>query len=229
MSRILIVSAIMPAVILMTYVYKKDHTTKEPLGLLLLLIGGGIVAALLAGRLESLGEIILSSTKRSVKLYNFLYYFFVVALAEEGCKYLLLRKISWSSNSFDSTYDGIIYATFISLGFALYENILYVFRYGLSVAITRAFTAIPGHFCFGVLMGVFYGAAKRYSNMYDEENRKQNGKLALLVPILVHGLYDYLIVSNAKYSSLLFIVGLILLIISCVKIVKKVSAHDIDI
>ena len=48
----------------------------------------------------------------------------------------------------------------VLLGFAAFENVKYIFNYGLSVAFTRAILAIPGHMSFAVFMGVFYGRAK---------------------------------------------------------------------
>ena len=88
-------------------------------------------------------------------------YFGVVAFSEEGAKYFLLKRRTWNSAAFNCQFDGVVYAVFVSLGFALWENISYVLMYGLSTALVRAVTAVPGHACFGVFMGVWYGLAKR--------------------------------------------------------------------
>lgn len=90
--------------------------------------------------------------------------FVIVAIAEESSKYFFLKKRTWNNPEFNCQYDGVVYAVFVSLGFALWENINYVLSYGFSTAIVRAITAIPGHACFGVFMGVFYGLARKQYN-----------------------------------------------------------------
>lgn len=92
---------------------------------------------------------------QSSTAYNVLLYFVVVALSEEGFKYLLLKKRTWYSSEFNCQFDGVVYAVFVALGFALWENISYVLMYGLGTAAVRAVTAVPGHACFGVFMGRF--------------------------------------------------------------------------
>ena len=97
----------------------------------------------------------------------------------------------------------------MSLGFALWENVSYVMAYGFQTAILRALTAIPGHACFGVFMGVFYGLARRSENGGRAGEAKACRILSLLVPILLHGAYDY--VASAEGGDWIF-VGFILLL-----------------
>lgn len=52
--------------------------------------------------------------------------------------------------------------------------------YGLGTAAVRAVTAVPGHACFGVFMGAFYGLAKRYDNFGDEYRSRRCRRLAVL-------------------------------------------------
>ena len=94
-------------------------------------------------------------------IYDALLYFGVVAVSEEGFKFLLLHRRTWRESEFDCCFDGVVYAVFLSLGFALWENIRYVLAYGFATAVARALTAVPGHACFGVFMGAWYGAARR--------------------------------------------------------------------
>jgi RsiW-degrading membrane proteinase PrsW (M82 family) len=56
----------------------------------------------------------------------------------------------------------IVYASFVALGFACFENLLYVSDTGVFTGVVRAFTAIPGHVCDGVLMGSYLALAKLY-------------------------------------------------------------------
>lgn len=168
-NPILIAAAVIPAIVLLRFVYKEDRLDKESPGLLLSLVIFGILSTFAAIVTEQIGEAILGILlPQSSTAYNVLLYFVVVALSEEGFKYLLLKKRTWYSSEFNCQFDGVVYAVFVALGFALWENISYVLMYGLGTAAVRAVTAVPGHACFGVFMGAFYGLAKRYDNFGGE-------------------------------------------------------------
>ena len=159
---ILIIAAVVPAIFLMVKVYKSDRLEKESAHLLWTLVKAGILSALLALVEERVFSYILGSFLEADTLaYNIILYFVIVAGAEESSKYIFLKRNTWKNPEFNSQYDGVVYAVFVSLGFALWENISYVLSYGFATAIVRALTAIPGHACFGVFMGVFYGIAKK--------------------------------------------------------------------
>lgn len=120
--------------------------------------------------------------------------------------WLLLRKNPY----FDEKMDGIVYAVCVSLGFAALENVLYLFSNVedfLSVGISRAIFAVPGYFCFGILMVYYYSLAKFYSRA-----SMRNKALILITPIIVHGLYDSIIFIadvTPAVSGVLFIVFLV--------------------
>ena len=131
-NKILIFSAIIPAIILLISIYKTDKYDKEPIGLVMSLIFLGIASTFSAIILEFIGEsIICSFTNENTLLYNILMYFIVVAFAEEWSKYFFLKLRTWKSKDFNYIFDGIVYSVFISLGFALWENIGYVLSNGL--------------------------------------------------------------------------------------------------
>ena len=88
------------------------------------------------------------------------------------------------------------YSTFVSLGFACFENILYVFSEGFGVAVQRAFLAVPGHACDGMFMGYFLGLSKMGLLYGDKKKQKTNLILSLVVPTISHGIYDYLLFVN---------------------------------
>lgn len=91
---------------------------------------------------------------------QFIKAFFVVALIEEFSKYIFVRFYSQPKKYFNEPFDGIVYAVMVSMGFAAIENIAYVSQGGMGTAIVRAFTAVPAHATFAVLMGYFMGLAK---------------------------------------------------------------------
>ena len=91
--------------------------------------------------------------------------FFGAAVPEEIAKFFILWLLMRKTPYFDEKMDGIVYAVCVSLGFAALENIMYLFSNEeayLSVGIARAIFAVPGHFCFGILMGYYYSLAKFY-------------------------------------------------------------------
>jgi RsiW-degrading membrane proteinase PrsW (M82 family) len=142
----MIAAAVLPAMVLLIYVYRKDVTEKEPGNLLFNLLLLGALSTVFASMTELLGQHVLDSISfESETMKNAILYFIVVALSEEGFKYLLLRYRTWKEPNFNCTFDGVVYAVFVSMGFAIIENIKYVFAYGLGTALIRAVTAIPGH------------------------------------------------------------------------------------
>ena len=208
-KALLIGAAILPAAVLLVYVYRHDRIEKEPRKLLLTLVLLGIVATFLAVATESLGAIALAwflPGGEDNPAYPIWMYFVVVALSEEGFKYLILRWRTWRSPEFNCRFDAVVYAVFVSLGFALWENIGYVMMYGVGAALARAITAVPGHACFGVFMGAYYGLAKRSANRGETAVSRFWRILALLVPTEIHGLYDYIAVNETESFSTTFVV-----------------------
>ena len=144
--------------------------------------------------------------------------FLGVGLIEEFFKWLVIYIICYKNHDFDESYDAIVYAAYSSLGFACVENVLYVFlQGGLAVGIARAITAVPGHLCYGVIMGYFFGKAR--ANKAAGQNDMGNLFLALLVPTILHTIYDFLLEIEDDGSSILiwivftiicFVIGFIL-------------------
>jgi RsiW-degrading membrane proteinase PrsW (M82 family) len=187
---LLLALAILPVIALATYIYIKDRFQREPLSLLLL--------ALLCGALTTIPVVLVENFLQSVCPYDgvngALYTAFVVAgCTEEGFKLLALYLLIWRNRHFDEYFDGIVYAAFVSLGFAGVENIMYVFGSGVGTGVMRALLSVPAHFLFAVVMGYFFALAKFY------KNRSWNMLMAFLVPMLLHGIFDgLLMVANVS-------------------------------
>ncbi len=209
---ILIAAAIIPAVFLMIQVHRMDRLEPESPALLRRLVVVGVLSSLLALVLERILSALLNlALSPDTGAYNIILYFIIVAFSEEGSKYLFLYKNTWNTSEFNCQYDGVVYAVFVSLGFALWENISYVLNYGFSTALVRAVTAIPGHACFGVFMGVFYGAARKYSDFGQGALSTVLKILAVLVPALLHGAYDYIASLEQMQSGWYFAIFIALL------------------
>ncbi len=224
---ILIAAAVLPALYLLYKIYQADRVEKEPIGLLISLMLSGVIATFFAVITELIGDSIVSFLfwPDSV-LYNFFFYFFVVALSEEGFKYLLLKRRTWNSPHFNCRFDGVVYAVFVSLGFALWENIGYVGAHGLQIAMLRAVTAIPGHACFGVFMGVWYGLAKKFDQLGKERKSKRYRKLAVVFPVLLHGSYDFIASTDTELFAFAFIVFIAVMYWASMSMVKRQSDKD---
>ena len=210
----LIIMAVIPAIVLMRYVYRSDRLDRESSKLLFSLVLMGIISTLIAYVIERVTDGFGSMAVQCL----------IIGLAEEGAKYLVLRYRTWREPEFNCQYDGVVYAVFVSLGFALWENISYVLSYGISTALLRAVTAVPGHACFGVFMGVWYGLAKRFDLAGDLKSRKTCLALCVILPALIHALYDYIAMTDV--TEWVFIVFIAALFYVAFQIIKKASARD---
>lgn len=224
---ILIAAAVIPAGFLMLRVYQSDHLEPESPLMLRNLVRAGILSSLLALVEERILSWILNqSLSPDSPAYNIILYFGIVAVAEESSKYIFLKANSWNNREFNCQYDGVVYAVFVSLGFALWENISYVLNYGLTTAIARAVTAIPGHACFGVFMGVFYGIARKYANRGENTKSVMFRILALIIPMLLHGAYDYIATMEQQSHEWYFLPFVIVLFLISYFTVIRTSRSD---
>lgn len=226
---ILLSIAILPVAGLLIFIYFQDKYQKEPIKSLLKAFFGGWLAVLM-----DIG--LVTTIEYSIGLFPILpdtvFYdsFLTAAIPEELCKFLIFMIFIWRDKNFDEYFDGIVYATFIGLGFACIENIEYVFMYGFGAGVSRALFAVPGHFLFGVLMGYFLSLAK-----FIPEKRKKYIFLGLLFAIIAHGLYDWLLMFVDRLSNIgsdfaylvsgivyqAFLAGDVLLWIFGMKLVRK--------
>lgn len=193
----LIFMAILPAVLLFIYIYRQD-TYKEPLNLLIWTFILGMLSA-------PFSSFFCNLTPESVEAGPFvsaMYTAFLkAAVPEELAKFIMLYALIWNNRNFDEFFDGIVYASIIGLGFAALENIMYVISYGPSVVVSRGLLAVPGHFFFGVSMGFFFALAKFYP-----KQRFLYFTLTLAVPMILHGIYDGLLMWAENLNSWISII-----------------------
>lgn len=213
----LLLIAFAPVLIILFYIYFRDKYEHEPIRMLLkaLLAGGLITIPVIFAELglETLGSNIRDGATSPLWTA-----FIVAGATEEIFKFLALFIMIWANRNFNEKFDGIVYAVFISLGFALVENVVYVIQGGLNVALIRALTAVPAHALFGVVMGYYFGIAR-----FLEEERTVYIVRAILWPIILHGFYDYCLMSNKPVFMVIFIPFLIYLWITGFKKMKEIS------
>ena len=224
---IYIAAAILPAILLMRYVYQQDSIEKEPPQLLISLAWHGVLAALVSIVLEMIAQSILNVTlDQNDPRYQYVLAFLCVAAIEEGTMFFFLYRRTWHDPNFNFRFDGIVYAVFVSLGFAAFENVKYVFSYGLSVALPRAILAIPGHMGFSVFMGVFYGRAKLKYDMGDRFGSTLNLIFAYVSAVTLHGIYDSCCMSGTKQSTALFVLFVIAMYLIVFGLIRHESRSD---
>ena len=220
-------AAVLPAAILLVYVYRQDKVEKEPPSLLFRLLIAGVIAALLSIILETVGENALNIFISPYDpAYVILLAFIVVAAVEEGTKYFLLKRRTWNHPAFDCRFDGIVYAVFVSLGFAAFENISYVFGYGLSVAPSRALLAVPAHMSFAVYMGSYYGRAKARDRAGHPGKAKADRIRGYLSAVFLHGFYDTCCMLGSDRSAVVFVFFVLLMFVNVFRKIRKESEND---
>ncbi len=226
-AYVLIAAAVIPAVLLIRYVYKVDRLEREPPQMIIRLVLLGVASTYAALILEKFGMVIMNSMEwESERVFYMFEFFVIVGPVEELVKYLALRYGSWKSPHFNCQFDAIVYSVSVALGFALWENINYVFAYGFTTALIRAVTAIPGHASFGVFMGVWYGVAKRQHVKGNHTAAKIFNLIAWLMPAITHGLYDYLATISSGGADWLFLIFIAIMFFICYSVVKRLSAND---
>jgi len=112
----LLLVSIAPVIIIAIYIYYRDKYEKEPIGLLLrgLLFGCLImIPILIIEHLLGLASSHLSGIPKAA-----FDAFIIASVTEEGFKFLAVYLLIWKNKNFNEKFDGIVYAVFVSLGFA---------------------------------------------------------------------------------------------------------------
>lgn len=184
----LFTAAIAPGVALLVYFYLKDRYESEPVC--------DVAKMFVLGLLTVFPTMVV---QRGFVLGfgdNPIFFAFgVSASIEEFVKWFLVYYLIYRNASIKHSYDGIVYATAVSLGFATMENVLYSWFYNpdISALITRALLPVSGHALFGVVMGYYLGKAK-----YDANKKRRFIAYSLCLPILWHGSFDYILLLSGK-------------------------------
>lgn len=199
----LLLLALAPAIILMMYVYFRDKYEKEPIKLIL---KGILLGALIIFPVGLIENYIIGFGSGLGKISKAAFDGFVMAGAvEEVFKFLMVFILIWRNPNFNEKFDGIVYAVSVSMGFAAIENLFYVFsNNSMQVGLLRAFTAVPGHTIFGVVMGFYLGLAR-----FSTQHRAKWLLKAIAIPWLLHGTYDFIIMSGHPVLLLSFVPFLI--------------------
>lgn len=209
--------AIAPGIAICLFIYFKDRYNREPFWLLLLSFFMGVLTIIPAIIIQQLLTRPVEKMMGEGIAYTAVFSYLIVALSEEGSKFLALRFIPYKRRAFDDPFDGIVYAIMVGMGFATVENIFYVTEHGIGTAILRMFLSVPAHATFAVLMGYHIGLAK-----FDQANRSRHLLLAVFWPVVFHGTYDFfLFVGNTWLHFAGAVVSFIVAVKLSLKLIRR--------
>lgn len=213
--------AVIPSVALCAYIYFKDKVEKEPLKLLITLFFLGIIITIPVYFVEQFLITTFNLWERT-PLKIFILSFVAISLVEEGFKYLITFLGIWKNKKFNYIYDGVVYAAFVSLGFALFENILYVMNNPFNVGIQRAILSVPAHGFFSIISGYFLGLAKFNKFIGYKKYKNRFLIFSFALPVLLHGFFDFLLFLNHENSLIVFYIFVVFMYIVSFLLIKKV-------
>lgn len=193
----ILITGILPALVLWLYINWRDPQ-REPIGKLLKALFWGMAICIPVALVEEIIATILFADGESHSVIGgVVNAFFVAAIPEETFKLIALWIVVRHNKAFDEYFDGITYAVSVGLGFAAFENILYLFdsEDWQIVGIMRALLAVPGHYAFAVLMGYYY------SLRHFGINRFRNSIMTIAAPVFAHGVYDGILMASEGVSE----------------------------
>lgn len=197
---LLLAVAIAPGIAICLFIYSLNKYKKEPPAHLVIAFVLGMFSTLPAFLVQSLSGDVRDDPSRHSILSYIWYAFVIVALSEEGGKFLLLRLYAYPKKTFTEPFDGVIYAVMIGMGFATVENIEYVWQFGWSTGVTRFFLAVPAHASFAVLMGYNVGMAKS-RRQTDQGQSVWLMLKGLLIAVLFHGSFDFFVFLQQNQAA----------------------------
>ncbi|WP_045523167.1 glutamic-type intramembrane protease PrsW [Neobacillus niacini] len=187
----ILLAGIAPGLALLCYFYLKDKYEPEPV---LMVLFTFISGALLIFPIAFI-EYVLKA--ENVVKYDSIYAIFSSGLVEEFFKWSILFIFAYRNVEFDEPFDGIVYGTSVSLGFATAENIMYLMNNGMEYALTRALLPVSSHALFGVIMGYYISKAK-----FTKDSKLPWFLCSMILPALLHGIFNYLLLNQGSWLSL---------------------------
>ena len=209
-------AGIAPGLALLSYFYLKDQYESEPISMVFktFLFGALLVFPIMFIQYVLETEGVLQSSLMDAFLSS--------SLLEEFFKWFILFYTIYQHITFDEPYDGIVYGASVSLGFATAENIFYLVALGVEHALGRALLPVSSHALFGVIMGYYIGKGK-----FSATSTKKWIAFSLFIPFLLHGIYDYILISLKHWIFIMFPFMIFLWWLGLRK-VKKARAHNLS-
>ncbi len=190
---LLFLPIVLPALFWAVYHYHKDRHLPEPIGNLLLSFGLGVLAAGLSRAmyvgLEPLGlrfdAVALADSNGWALLA---YALLAIGPIEELAKMLPFLLVVIRLKAFDEPLDGIVYASFIALGYAAVENYHYLDFLTRFEAYARGFAGPVIHILFASIWAYWISRAR-----LARESMVKPALYGFLLAAGLHGLYDFMV------------------------------------
>ena len=210
-NGLMILPILVPVLFWAVYHYHKDRHLPEPIGhLVLVFVLGMLAAGISKGLYISLGWFdlrydagVLADTSTFGLL---LYATLAIGPIEELAKLLPFLLIVIRFEEFDEPLDGIIYASFLGLGYAAVENWQYLDYLTPLEAALRGFASPIVHILFASIWGYWIGQA-----VLSDSSTVRAAVIGLAIAALLHGLYDFIVIL--KPQSALPIAALLILVV----------------
>lgn len=194
--------ALAPTIAIALFIYQKDRYDREPPILLIRLFLFGALTVLPVYFIETM----LAFLNPFSGLLSAAFTAFIVAgMTEEYFKRLVVIKLACRNKSYDEKLDGIVYSVFSALGFATVENLIYVLSRSsnfIYTGVTRGIFAVPAHVMFGITMG-YYLSISKFAD--DEKVQDINMRKSYIVPVFLHGTYDFILMAQFTNLIIIFI------------------------
>ena len=118
----LLALAVAPGIAISIFIYLKDKYNKEPFGLLVWAFVLGMISTIPAALVQMVFTAPVQLLLGKGVVYTAVFAFLVVALSEEGSKFLLMRIFIFNRKAFDDPFDGIIYCVMVGMGFGKFVS-----------------------------------------------------------------------------------------------------------
>jgi len=179
----------------LVYFYLKDRLRPEPRRLLFAaFVLGGLSALLAVGLFRLLPLLGLPATPGVGQAAILAYCVAIVGPIEEGAKFAVARGIVFRWHAFDEPIDGVVYAAVVAIGFATVENLLYIPLLDWPHQLARALASPLTHSLFAAIWG--YGVGRAFFTERGGFRRFAWQAGTLVGSMIVHGVYDYLLLAR---------------------------------
>ncbi len=198
-----ITAVIAPALLWAAYHYHKDRHQPEPLVVLAALYVLGVVMGWVnAHSYEAWRALGVDTNAYALAQHGdwwglLSFSVVVIGLGEELSKFLPFLLLASHLKHFDEPIDGIIYASFVALGFASFENLHHLPHLNGWEAVGRALASPAVHVVFSSVWGYTFGCA-----VLRGRGRGWAAAVGLTLAALAHGLYDFVAIGFSAWARI---------------------------
>lgn len=193
---------------------KEKNNKKKIICLLLFLLGclGSYITYRVENKVGSYFPEMVDMNYFLVLMYSI----FGVAIYEEGVKLFFVFFLTLKEK-YNKIFSWIVISVICSMGYAVFENMVYYVMNGtIFTAIVRMIISVPSHACFAIIMGEYY-------SKYKNSNNFKYLFLSLVVPTIVHALYNVFLYKGSYIGFFINKIYFIILLMYCIKRVYKLK------